>query len=138
MEPEPIREPQPEILPEPLPDDVQILIGVPGPPPVAESAPLIAGTGGVTNPVRIEESFVPPRYPDVARVARIEGNVILQAVIDREGAVDEIQVLRSSQPGVGFEDAAIEAVAQWRYEPATQGGRPVEVYFTIVVDFDLL
>lgn len=136
-EPEPIREPEPEFVEEPMPADVEILIGVPEPPPQAEPGPQLAGVGGITNPVRIEESYVQPQYPELARIARIQGNVILQAVIHREGGVGEIAVLRSTHPGVGFEDAATEAVSQWRYEPATQNGRPVEVYFTIIVEFIL-
>jgi TonB family protein len=134
-EPEPIREPEPEIEPEPLPVDAEILLGVPEPPP--PSGPLIPGIGDVTNPVRIEESYVEPEYPELARQARLEGHVILQAVILRDGSVSEIQVLRVDRPNLGFEDAAIEAVGQWRYTPATQNGRPVDVYLTINVTFSL-
>jgi len=134
-EPEPIREPEPEILPEPLPPDVDILIGDPEPPP--PSGPLMAGVGDVTNPVRIEETYVQPEYPELARRARLEANVILQAIVYKDGTVGDITVLKCNRPNVGFEDAAINAVAQWRYQPATQGGKPVDVYFTIVVDFEL-
>jgi hypothetical protein len=84
-EPEPIREPEPDIAPEPLPPDVEFLIGVPEPPP--PSGPLIAGVGDVTNPVLIPESKIEPEYPELARVARLEGNVILQAIIHSDGSV---------------------------------------------------
>ena len=50
---------------------------------------------------------------------------------------NRIEILRSNRPNMGFEDAALAAVKQWRYEPATQNGRPVDVYFTVVVDFTL-
>jgi len=136
-EPEPIREPEPEIVPPPLPSDVEVLIGVPEPPPIEESAPLLAGVGDVTLPVLIEESRVRPDYPELARVARIEGNVVLQAVIRADGTVADLVVLRSTRPNSGFEQAAIEAVRQWRYKPALSGGRPVDVYFTVYVDFML-
>jgi len=134
-EPEPIREPEPEIQPEPLPPDVDILIGDPEPPP--PSGPLMAGVGDVTNPVRIEETYVQPEYPELARRARLEANVILQAIVHKDGTVGDITVLKCNRPNVGFEDSAVEAVQQWRYQPASQGGKPVDVYFTIVVDFEL-
>ena len=102
------------------------------------SGPLIAGVGGATVPVLIEESRVAPDYPETARLARVEADVILQAVICRDGTVGEMRVLRCSQPGFGFDEAAIDAVARWRYHPATQYGVPVDVYFTIVVEFALL
>jgi protein TonB len=134
-EPEPIREPEPEIEPEPLPPDVEFLIGVPEPPP--PSGPLLAGVGDVTNPVLIPETRIEPVYPELARVARLEGNVILQAIIGADGSVQDIEVLRCNRPNMGFEEAAIEAVQQWRYKPALQNGRPVEVYFTVFVEFKL-
>jgi len=134
-EPEPIREPEPEIEDEPLPPDVEFLIGDPEPPP--PTGPLLAGVGDVTNPVLIPESKIEPEYPELARVARLEGNVILQAVIHKDGSVGEVEVLRSNRPNMGFEDSAISAVQQWRYEPALQNGRSVEVYFTVIVEFTL-
>lgn len=134
-EPEPIREPEPEIEPEPIPPDVDVLIGVPEPPP--PSGPLMAGVAGVTNPVRIAQSYLQPEYPELARVARIEGNVILQAVITKSGQVSEVEVLRCNRPNMGFEEAAVYAVREWRYKPALQGDKPVDVYFTVVVDFEL-
>ena len=134
-EPEPIREPEPEIEPEPLPPDVEFVIGVPEPPP--PSGPLLAGVGDVTNPILIPESKTEPEYPELARVARLEGNVILQAIIHSDGSVGDIEVLRTNRPNMGFEDSAVEAVKQWRYQPATQNGRPVEVYFTVFVEFKL-
>jgi protein TonB len=140
--PEPITEPAPAIALEAPWGDVDVMIGDPAPPgPDADAGygePLLAGVGGTSLPVRIDESYVQPEYPEIARIARIEGNVVLQAIIDREGTVDDIEVLRCTRPAFGFEDAAIAAVRQWRYEPATQDGRPVTVYFTILVDFTLL
>jgi len=134
-EPEPIREPEPDIEEEPIPPDVEFILGEPEPPP--PSGPLIAGVGDVTNPVRIEETAVQPEYPELARVARLEGNVILQAIVNSDGSVGDVEVLRCNRPNLGFEEAAIEAVQQWRYKPALQNGKPVEVYFTIYVEFTL-
>jgi len=135
-EPEPIREPEPEIDPGPLPPDVEFLIGVPEPPPSGDG-PLTAGLGDVTNPVLIEPSAVEPEYPALARAARLDCTVILKAVIRADGSVEDIVVLRSSRPSMGFEEAAIQAVRQWRYAPALQNGRPVEVYLTVSVEFKL-
>ena len=134
-EPEPIREPEPEIIEDPIPPDVEIVIGDPEAPP--PTGPLIAGVGDVTNPRLIEETKVQPEYPELARVARLEGNVILQAIIHSDGSVGELEILRCNRPNMGFENAALSAVTQWRYEPATQGGRPIEVYFTVFVEFKL-
>ena len=134
-EPEPIREPEPEIMPVPLPPDIDVLIGDPEPPP--PSGPLMAGVGDVSNPVLIPESKLDPEYPELARRARLEGNVILQAIVYKNGTVGEIEVLRCSRPNVGFETAAVEAVRAWRYQAATQNGQPVDVYFTVIVQFEL-
>ena len=134
-EPEPIREPAPEIEPEPIPPDAEILIGVPEPPP--PSGPLIPGIGDVSNPILIEESKIKPVYPELARQARLAGTVILQAIVLKDGTVGNIEVLRCDHPNLGFEEAAVEAVTQWRYKPATQNGRPVDVYLTVNVQFSL-
>jgi protein TonB len=145
--PEPIREARVEVEPEPFePAGDGVLLGVPRPPsgPTAgpggtgRGEPVLAGAGGVTLPQRIEESYVRPAYPELARLARVEANVVLQAVIRRDGTVDETEVLRCTRLGFGFEEAAVDAVRQWRYRPATQGGVPVDVYFTILVDFALI
>jgi protein TonB len=144
--PEPVVEPEPEIAAAPIPPGFDYMIGAPEPPPgyvygtaegTAES-PLMAGVGGVTNPVRIAESYVEPKYPELARVARANAQVILEAIILHDGTVGECKCLRCTQQGYGFEDEAIAAVEQWRYLPATQDGEPVDVYFTIIVDFDVL
>ncbi len=94
-------------------------------------------------PVEITPDMVPPvllrkvspDYPETARVARVAGFVLLQAVIAEDGAVDDVTVLRTSSPL--FVDAAVTAVRQWRYRAALQNGRPVRVYFTVRVDFQL-
>lgn len=132
-EPEPIIEPEPPDEPEPLDDDVEVLLGDPEPPPV--TGPLIAGVGGVSEPQLLEK--VEPEYPELARRARIQGRVILRAVIKKDGSVSEVEVLKVPAGNLGFSDAAVSAVKQWRYKPALQSGRPVDVYFTVVVNFTL-
>jgi protein TonB len=99
--------------------------------------PLLAGVGDVTNPTLIPETKIPPAYPERARASRAGGNVILQLIVRADGTVGDIEVLRCSRPDMGFEESAMRAVKQWRYAPATQDGLPVEVYFTVFVEFKL-
>lgn len=77
---------------------------------------------------------VDPQYPPSARQAGIHGAVVMHAVIDREGAVQDIEVLSGPQP---LRAAAVEAVRQWRYEPYQLDGYAVEVETTITVNFEL-
>ena len=72
-----------------------------------------------------------------ARQARLEGVVILEAVIMKDGSMGAICPVYISKPNLGFEQAAIAAVKQWRYEPATKDGQPVDVVLTINVSFHL-
>jgi TonB family protein len=124
---------------EPVAWSIDRIVRVPRPnlePGVAPSGPLIAGVGDVTNPRLIPKSKVDPRFPESAAGKGIGATVILQAVISRDGTVGEIEVLHSdAPPGYDFEMAAMEAVSQWRYEPALSNGEPVDVYFTVIVDF---
>ncbi len=133
--PEPIREPLPELPPVAvIDDDIELFIGTPEPPTIPGAEEI----EGLVPPVLIPESRISPRYPEPARRARLEGDVVLDAVIHRDGSVGELKVLSSTAPELGFEDAALVAVAKWRYEPATLDGRPVAVRFTVFVRFQLL
>ena len=75
-----------------------------------------------------------PVYPPLARQARIQGTVRLEAVINKEGVIEELKVI-SGHPLLI--PAAQAAVAQWRYEPTLLNGMPVEVITTIDVNFTL-
>ncbi len=88
--------------------------------------------GDVRPPQRV--AFLKPQYPELARKARVEGKVILEIVVGRSGDVENVRVLKSHPL---LDDAAIEAVKRWRYRPGLQGGRPVKVYLTVVVEFTL-
>jgi len=83
------------------------------------------------------QTHVEPIYPALARTARMNGLVVLTAAIDEEGRVGDAEVVDCTRKGVGFEEAAVDAVSQWRYIPATVGGEPVSVYFAVVVSFTL-
>ena len=77
---------------------------------------------------------VQPEYPQLARQARIQGTVVLRAVISREGRIENLQVL-SGHPLLV--PAALDAVRQWRYRPYSLNEQPVEVETQITVNFTL-
>jgi periplasmic protein TonB len=77
---------------------------------------------------------IEPSYPPIARAARIEGDVVLAAVISKDGMIKNLTLV-SGHPMLV--PAAIEAVSQWRYRPYLLNGEPVEVETTITVTFIL-
>jgi protein TonB len=77
---------------------------------------------------------VQPEYPQLARQARIQGTVVLRAIISRDGKIENLQVL-SGHPLLA--PAAIEAVRQWRYRPYLLNDQPVEVETRVTVNFTL-
>ena len=87
---------------------------------------------GVTKGLLIQR--VEPAYPTLARAARVQGDVILSAVIDINGQITNLQLV-SGHPMLV--PAAIAAVKQWRYKPYLLNGQPVEVETTITVIFSL-
>jgi protein TonB len=78
---------------------------------------------------------VEPQYPEAARKARMEGVVILEAIITDQGSVEDVRVLKSVNPLL--DASAVRAVQQWKYKPATLNGRAVRVYLTVTVTFRL-
>ena len=88
-------------------------------------------TGDMVRPVLLEK--VSPSYPQTARRAGLGGRVTVRAVIAPDGSVESVEVLASTNPL--FNEAAVDAVRKWRYRPALMNGRPVRVYFSVVVDF---
>jgi protein TonB len=120
-------------------DDVFSIQGsdsvVPPPPPAAEvraDKPVPVG-GVIRAPQRVH--YVAPEYPAIARAARVRGLVIVQAVIDTSGRVQEARVLRSDSPLL--EEAAIAAVRQWTYTPTLLNGVPVSVIMTVSINFQM-
>jgi len=77
---------------------------------------------------------VQPTYPALARSARVQGTVVLQAVISRQGTIENLSVLTGHPMLVS---AAIDAVRQWRYRPYILNNEPVEVETQITVNFSL-
>jgi TonB family protein len=78
---------------------------------------------------------VEPSYPEELRQGKKAGIVVIQAIVNTDGSVGPAAVVRHSDPG--FDEAALAAVRQWRYEPATLHGKPVRVYLPIFVNFRL-
>jgi protein TonB len=105
----------------------------PQPPPIATPPPAPVRVGGaIRAPQKIRD--VAPRYPVIAQQSKVQGLVILEAVISEEGAVESLRVLRS-QPLL--DAAAVEAVRQWRFTPTMLNGQPVPVVMTVTVNFTL-
>lgn len=77
---------------------------------------------------------VQPKYPALARSARVQGAVVMRAIISRAGTIENLQVL-SGHPLLNA--SAIEAVRQWRYRPYILNGDPVEVETQVTVNFIL-
>jgi protein TonB len=100
-------------------------------PPPASSAPVRPG-GHVKQPERLQ--YIAPLYPAIAQAARVQGTVILEAIIDAEGRIDNLRVLRSIPL---LDQAAIDAVRQWRYSPTLLNNTPVSVIMTVTVTFNL-
>lgn len=130
--PEPERKKVPR--PDPTPDEPE---PVKEAPPPAPPAPVATPEPAQTGPVRVAAGQGPglvkkvePRYPPMARTARIEGSVIVDAVILKDGTVSEVKVLSSTNQL--FNQACIDAVRQWRFTPGAQ-----DVILTVTVHFTL-
>lgn len=81
---------------------------------------------------------IQPAYPESARRLGIEGQVMLDVEVLRDGSVGKIEVVRSLQPGRGgLDEAAIEAVRRWEFQPAKSSGQPVAVWVRFPVEFRL-
>ena len=98
----------------------------------SEGEPLRIG-GDVKAPTLLQR--IEPNYPEAARKARMEGIVILEAIITASGSVEEVKVLKSANPLL--DASAVRAVQQWKYKPATLNGRAVRVYLTVTVTFNI-
>jgi len=145
-----------EEAPPPLPSTGGVVGGVPGGIPGGQLGGVI---GGIVNStanlsympklqtvvpqrVRISQGVtsgmlvhrVEPPYPALARSARISGNVVLKAIISKEGNIEDLTLV-SGHPMLV--PSAIDAVRQWRYRPYLLNGQPVEVETTITVIFTL-
>lgn len=142
---------------EPMPSDmgaVGVVGGVPGGVPGGQMGGVLGGVlGGVSGPapppppeppkrIRVSTGVqeaklirrVQPRYPPIAKQARIQGTVQLEAVIAKDGTIQNLQVIQGHPL---LAQAAIDAVSQWRYEPTLLNNEPVEVVTQVNVVFKL-
>jgi len=120
--------------PDPTPDELEPKVAPEPAPPPAESPALAPAQPG---PLRVSPGQGPglikkvePRYPPLAQTARLEGNVVIDAIILKDGSVSDVRVLRSTNKL--FEQPCIEAVKQWRFTPGSQ-----DVILTVTVNFTL-
>jgi protein TonB len=104
--------------------------GDPGP---ASNGPIVFKVG-MTRPEIVHR--VEPRYTEAARKIGLQGVVIVQAVIDEQGRVADVQVLRGLR--MGLDEAAVAAIQQWRFTPALLAGKPVKVYYNLTINFQVL
>jgi len=152
--------PGPNVVPTVAPDAIHpeverpgleydLAMGPPGglPPGIGETGSLVPPSAPQdppkpASPVRVALLPEAPRkiadarpiYPEIARAARVEGTVVLEAVLDPAGRVTQLRVIRSVPL---LDQAALDAVRQWHYTPSLYGGRPVSVLMTITIRFTL-
>ena len=110
----------------------------PPPPPPVTPTPADAGVysavpPGGTQPEEIERII--PQYPTLARQANVGGSVVIRGVVRKDGSIDNVEIIKDLPYGLG--EAAKEAVERWRFRPATYRGEPIDVYYTVTVNFRL-
>lgn len=106
-------------------------IPAPPPPPPPPQAPVRVG-GDIKEPKKIRDQK--PIYPQIAQTAKIQGIVIIEATIAKDGSIKDAKVLRGQAL---LDQSALDAVRQWRYTPTMLNGVPVEVVMTVTVNFTL-
>ena len=104
---------------------------VDAPPPARTAGPVRPG-GDVREPKKVVD--VRPVYPELALATRVQGIVLIEAVIAPDGTVRDARILRSHPL---LDAAALDAVRQWRYTPTLLNGVPVPVIITVTVNFRL-
>jgi protein TonB len=102
------------------------------PPPAPPSGPLRVG-GDVKAPVVTDRAD--PKYTETARAAKVAGIVVVEAVIGKDGRVQNVTVIKGLP--MGLSEQAETAVRRWRFKPGTLNGQPVATIFTLTVTFKL-
>jgi TonB family protein len=93
------------------------------------------GSPGVTIPRLLKD--VKPQYTPNAMRAKIQGGVLLECVVQTDGTVGDVRVLRSLDTTYGLDQEAIKAAKQWKFAPGTRNGQPVPVMVSIELTFTL-
>ncbi len=112
-------------------------VAAPGPAPKTQDVPAPAAFkigNGVSAPTVLSRRD--PAYTEEARVAKIQGSISLSLVVDASGNPQNVQVVRSLDPGL--DQKAIEAVREWKFQPGQKDGKPVAVQASVQVFFRLL
>lgn len=108
-----------------------------------ESAAPVSAKAGASGPVNLPEDAEPPEpsegnaqpeYPESARTTGQEAKVVLKIVVELDGHVGRVQVLKGEEP---FVSAALAVVKSWKYEPATLEGAPFAVFKIVNITFSL-
>jgi TonB family protein len=86
--------------------------------------------GQIRPPVKVKD--VAPLYPAIAQSARVQGDVVIEATIDEEGKVADARVVKSVPL---LDQAALDAVRQWEYQPSLLNGVPTPVVMTVTIKF---
>lgn len=86
-------------------------------------------------PERLPESYVTPTVSALPAGEPLTGEVKLRATVRVDGSVQDLEVVSTTRPGVGLEQATLDAVRRWRYKPATRDGQPVDARLTITLTF---
>ena len=109
-----------------------IVGGLPSEAPAPPPTKVVRIGGALVAPKLVRS--VRPEYPALAAQARVQAVIILEAQVDTRGFVKNVHVLRGSPL---FDDAAVEAVKQWRYQPLLLNGEPTEFILTVTLLFNL-
>ncbi|NOY23347.1 MAG: TonB family protein [Acidobacteria bacterium] len=117
--------------------DDDYIIGVPDAPP-APIGPIRDGTVGLKRPIynlgQLQGNVV---YPELGKKAGMQGYVILEVVLKKDGTVGNVRVIGGPLRALGFPEAAIRAVKKMRFTPGKLRGQPVDVILTLTVTFKL-
>ena len=117
--------------------DDDYIFGVPDAPP-APTGPIRDGTVGLERPVydlaQLQQNVI---YPELGKNAGLQGYVILEVVLKKNGTVGKVRVIGGPLRALGFPEAAIRAVKKMRFTPGKLRGQPVDVILTLTVTFKL-
>ena len=107
----------------------------PPPPPPVRPGQLVSPGPGVQPPKLV--SIDKPRYPPAARRGRVEGEVVISALVDQNGRVKEVKIVRGSGSKLGLDEAAVAAAKTARFQPAVKEGVRVSMWATLKIPFKL-
>jgi TonB family protein len=102
---------------------------------MAQDEPVLQIGNGVASPILITK--IDPTYTSAALAARIQGEVWLNGIIEKNGLLSGLRVTKSLDPTLGLDEAAVSAAGKWRFKPGTKDGQPVRVAVQLILEFRL-